>query len=144
MIPQAATALKLLSQRIMTRLVPDARTPYAMADGAMVGLLLGGLSAELEEGIERRLQDIEAMRVVFRLALVQLPAGALKEHINGLLAKKIRPLTLTAVNAVHDNCTRVLISLHELAETEVESYPGLAPVIWRYLEEQAQRHRLNI
>lgn len=143
MIPNTATALKLLARRIMSRLVPDARSTYAMSDGAMVTMLVSAMAEELESGIDKRIQDIEAMRQIFQLARA-VPDPRLRQQMAELLIRDIKPLTLTSVCRIHDDCTKVLIRLHEISEAQGDSGAELSNAIWRYLELHAARHALKI
>ena len=146
MIPLAPEALQMLSQRILAQLVPDAKSPYSASDGMLVGVLLGTLVNEMEEGIARRLNDIEAMKTVFRLAGEQLGAEALPEDLDALLALAPASMTMKDVNAVHDACTRRLIALHESVDTDEGSGPAriVNDAIWQYLDNHARRHALNL
>ena len=143
MIPNTSTALKLIARRIMTRLVPDARSAYAMSDGAMATMLLSALAEELETGIDKRIQDIEAMRLIFRSA-GNVPDPMLRQQMQELLVRDIKPLTLTSVCRTHDDCTKVLIHLHEISEAQGDNGAALSEAIWQYLELHATRHALKI
>ena len=65
MIPRAPEALRMLSQRMLAQLVPDAKSAYSMSDGMLLGMLLLGMVKELEDGIARRLVDIESTLPLF-------------------------------------------------------------------------------
>lgn len=143
MIPHAGSALAMLSQRILSHLVPNLATTYAMSDGAMTALLLQMLVAEVESGIERRLEDIEAMRAIFREAMDGLAVPQLPTDISTAVEQLPASMTLNDVNAVHDALTRVLIDLHARVDVDGSS-PDQINInrrIWSYLDESAERHK---
>jgi hypothetical protein len=146
MIPHAPAAIRMLSQRILTQIVPGLNSPYSMSDGAMTAMLLNGLAQEMEDGIARRLADIESMKVIFRRSLASLPAGAVPDDLAVVLESAPQDMSMSAVNAVHDAHSRVLIRLHEAVEVDnpSDAQRVLNLEIWTYLGEFANRHRLAI
>ena len=146
MIPSAPDALRMLSQRILSHLVPNAASTYAMSDGAMVGMLLTALAGELESGIERRLTDIDAMKAIFRLAAAQLDNAALPADLQAVLESGPASLTMSSVNETHDAHARVLIALHEVVDAAAagENERAINEAIWQYLGEHAGRNVLPI
>lgn len=137
MIPHADNALRMLSQRLMTQLLPDLKSAYSMSDGALIGLLINALADELAEGIERRLEDIDEMRVILRKA----GANLTPEEV-GTLDDELSSHTLGDVNARHDALTRVLISLHERCEQD-DALHDVEDEIWSYLHRTAKRHEIT-
>ena len=98
-------------------------------------MLLMALADEAESGIAKRLADISEMAVL-------LQQGGEKVDVPDLIANPTA-LTLTAVNEVHDACTRALISLH--ARIEASDPDGeLNRQIWDYLSTTHERHALSI
>lgn len=144
MIPRAPEALQMLSQRMLTQLVPDAKSNYSMSDGMLLGLLLGGLVNELDQGIERRLEDIRAMKAVFRSAQKSLDPDALPAGVEAILALEPESMTMKEVNSVHDAHTRWLIALHDHVDGEHGEAGKIDLAIWRYLGQHAVRHALDI
>jgi hypothetical protein len=51
MIPHTDGALRMLSQRLMTQLLPDLKSLYSLSDGALIGLLINAIADETAEGI---------------------------------------------------------------------------------------------
>lgn len=146
MIPLAPQALQMLSQRMLVQLVPDAKSEYSMSDGMLLGVLLGSLVNEMEQGIERRLADIRAMKALFEQAHAQLGPAALPAELDDVLASEPESMTMTDVNAVHDAHTRLLIALHAGVDTAAPGDPAdvVNRAIWQYLDTHAQRHALDI
>ena len=146
MIPRAPEALRMLSQRMLAQLVPDAKSAYSMSDGMLLGMLLLGMVKELEDGIARRLVDIESMKALFRLAREALDGGDLPAGLDEVLETTPATMSMTDVNAVHDAHSRVLITLHDAVDdaTGTEARQRVNHAIWRYLDEHAQRHALEI
>lgn len=144
MIPHAPEALRMLSQRMLTQLVPDAKTNYSMSDGMLLGLLLGGLVNELDQGIERRLEDIRAMKAVFRSAQQSLGADALPNGVEEILDLEPETMTMKDVNSVHDTHTGWLIALHDRVDGADGEAGKINHAIWRYLGQHAVRHALDI
>lgn len=143
MIPHAGDALAMLSQRILSHLVPNLATTYGMSDGAMTALLLQMLVAEMETGIDRRLEDVEAMRAILREAMDGLAVEQLPAEIATVVEQSPASMKLQDVNAVHDALTRVLIDLHARVDVDGPS-PEQINVnrrIWSYLDETAERHK---
>lgn len=146
MIPHAPAAIRMLSQRILTQIVPGLNSPYTMSDGAMTAMLLNGLAQEMEDGIARRLEDIESMKAIFRQSLASLPVGEVPDDLAVVLKSSPREMSMSGVNAVHDAHSRVLIHLHEAVEVKAPSaaQQELNLQIWTYLGEFANRHKLAI
>ncbi len=135
MIPFASQAIKDLSQKILTEVLPNLSSSYGASDTGMMAMLLLALADEAESGIARRLADISEMAAL-------LQQGGEKVDVPDLIANP-KALTLTAVNEVHDACTKALIALHtriEASETDVKLYQQ----IWDYLSTTHGRHALNI
>ncbi len=137
MIPKPGSALRMISGRLLSAVVPTAGTSFAMSDGAMSAMLLGALAAELEEGVARRLEDGEAM-------LALLGRGEQAGHIDLPARLPTEPVSmrLADVNAWHDALTAELIVLHERVEVSGDS--ALNEAIWEYLEATARRHALPL
>lgn len=134
MIPNTDTALRMLSQRLMTQLLPDLKSTYSMSDGMMVGLLMNAVADEMSEGIHRRMTDIDEMLAL--LADVPLDDSQ-RQILNGELAD----YRLASVNARHDQLTRLLIDVQTWAE-ESENR-DLQQQIWAYLRRHAERHQVT-
>lgn len=129
MIPQTDQALRYLAQRLMTQILPDLATSYSASDGMMIALLMNAVADELEAGIDRRFRDIHDMLAVLRAGGVD-PA-----------AEQPDSLTLTSVNALHDQLTRQLIALHTAAEEAGNE--TLTRAIWAYYGDAATRHAVT-
>ena len=136
MIPHTDDALRMLSQRLMTQLLPDLKSLYSLSDGALIGLLINAIADETAEGIQRRLDDIAEMKRLF-VAGDALLSSRDKEVISSDLSS----YRLADVNDHHDALTRVLVSLHE--KTENDKTEALNQSIWAYLRRHAQRHKIT-
>ena len=136
MIPHTDGALRMLSQRLMTQLLPDLKSLYSMSDGALIGLLINAIAAETAEGIQRRLDDIAEMKLIF-IAGEALLSSRDKEVISAELSS----YRLADVNDQHDALTRILISLHQ--KTEDKEIEALNQSIWAYLRRHSQRHKIT-
>ena len=136
MIPHTDDALRMLSQRLMTQLLPDLKSLYSLSDGALIGLLINAIADETAEGIQRRLDDIAEMKRLF-VAGDALLSSRDKEVISSDLSS----YRLADVNDHHDALTRVLVSLHE--KTENDKTAVLNQSIWAYLRRHTQRHKIT-
>lgn len=134
MIPFPDQSLRNLSQRLMVTLLPEFSSEYAVSDGASLGLLMNALADELAEGVQRRLDDIEEMKVI-------LGGCVTLEEERSILAADITSFTMKSVNDRHDELTRLLISWHEKSESE--DLLDLNESIWRYLHRHAARHAIK-
>lgn len=145
MIPHPASALTMLSGRLITQLLPDLKSEYSMSDGMLIGLLMNALANELGSGIDARTQDIKEMQQLFASAVSVLEADELPAALESSIDTKADNLTLDAVNDLHDSLTQVLIELHELVDNDSENdtYISLNKDIWGYLERHAQRHQIT-
>lgn len=145
MIPHPASALTMLSGRLMAQLLPDLKSNYSMSDGMLIGLLMNALADELESGIDTRMQDIDDMQQIFRTARDSVKSDVLPSDLESVLESQPARLTLEAVNELHDSLTRVLIELHELVDhtSADDAARSLNEEIWTYLDRQAQRHRIT-
>ncbi len=135
MIPYTDDSLRMLASRLLTQLLPELRSEYAMSDGALVGLLMMAIADEMGEGIERRLQDISQMQ-----RLIVDSGSELVTQESKLLASSPENYTLAAVNQLHDALTRLLIRVHEDAEDQLDV--RLQQQIWDYLRDTANRHKI--
>ena len=126
----------MLSQRLMTQLLPDLKTLYSLSDGALIGLLINAIADEVAEGIQRRLDDIAEMRLIFEAGAALLSSGD-KE----VLSAGLPSYRLSDVNDQHDALTRILVALHEKAEDKKMAV--LDQSIWAYLRRHAERHRIT-
>lgn len=136
MIPHADGALRMLSQRLMTQLLPDLKSLYSLSDGALIGLLINAIADETAEGIQRRLDDIGEMKIIFAAGEAQLSSRD-KQDINTELSS----YRLADVNDHHDALTRILVSLHQ--KTEDNDDETLNQAIWAYLRRHSQRHKIT-
>ena len=137
MIPHTDDALRMLSQRIMTQLLPDLSSMYSLSDGALVGLLMNAVADELEEGIDRRLNDIKEMQEIFSSA-----RGGLSPDEILIVDAEPDSMKLSAVDERHDALTRVLIALHSRSEQNV-AMTDVNHNIWRYLRRHTERHAIT-
>ena len=136
MIPHADGALRMLSQRLMTQLLPDLKSLYSLSDGALIGLLINAIADETAEGIQRRLDDIGEMKIIFAAGEALLSSRD-KQDIN----TELSAYRLADVNDHHDALTRILVSLHK--KTEDNDNETLNQAIWAYLRRHAQRHKIT-
>ncbi|MFT7245310.1 MAG: hypothetical protein ACI82A_002677 [Candidatus Azotimanducaceae bacterium] len=137
MIPYPASGLKMLAERVLGTVVPALGSKYAMSDTAMLAMLMVALADEMESGVARRLEDINAMSHLFQTSI---EAG-----IDVASADSIPTIrqTLSAVNEIHDAMTKQLIVLHAQVESSDDTIE-LNQAIWRYLQESAERHKLAL
>lgn len=145
MIPRPPDALRMLSQRILSHLVPDVQSSYGQSEGSYVGMLMLSLVKELESGIERRLADIRGMKDVFEQARGVLPASMLPDGLDAIIAAEPASLTMSDVNGVHDQLASRLIALHDAVDVAAPSdaQVRINNAIWAYLGEHAKRHALS-
>lgn len=135
MIPNTDHALRNLSQRLLTSLLPELGSEYAMADGMLLGMLMNAVADELAEGIERRLTDIKEMKEL--LGQCELTADE-----RPVLDRELPDYSLKSVNARHDELTRILIRCHEQVEAD-SSLEALNRAIWQYLWRHSNRHAIT-
>lgn len=137
MIPNTDDALRMLSQRLMTQLLPDLRSTYSLSDGALIGLLMNAIADETAEGINRRMKDIKELQQIFDSA-----AGLLNDGQKEDIANTLESYRLADVNKLHDAYTRVLIDLHSRCESD-ENLQTLNNQVWAYLQRHAERHTIH-
>jgi len=137
MIPNTDDALRMLSQRLMTQLLPDLSSTYSLSDGALIGLLMNAIADEIAEGINRRMVDIKEMQQIFDSAASLLNDGQKAE-----IANIVESYRLADVNQLHDAYTRVLIDVHSRCESD-ENLQKLNNQIWAYLQRHAARHSIQ-
>ncbi len=137
MIPHTDDALRMLAERLLTRLLPEIGSVYGQSDGMLVGLLMNAIADEVACGIDRRMQDIAGMQDLLLKGVAFHDAGDMTE-------RRPADYTLAAVNDLHDELTRHLIALHEALEESQEDAAGLLEAeIWRYLESMTGRHAIT-
>ena len=136
MIPHADGALRMLSQRLMTQLLPDLKSLYSLSDGALIGLLMNAIADETAEGIQRRLDDIGEMKLIFAEG-----EALLSSRDKEVISAELSSYKLADVNDHHDALTRILVSLHQ--KTEAKQIKALNQSIWDYLRRHSQRHQIT-
>lgn len=137
MIPYPASGLKMLAERVLGTVVPALGSKYIMSDTAMLAMLMLALAEEMESGVARRLEDIDAMSHLFQIAI---EAGI--DVSSAEIIPTIRQ-TLSGVNEIHDAMTKQLIVLHAQVESSEDTIE-LNHAIWSYLQENAERHQLAL
>lgn len=136
MIPFSSQAIRDLSQKLLGQILPNINSTYLMSDAAMMAMLMNALADEAESGVANRLADIQEMAILLEEAKnagIQLPD----------YQTSTEALTLTAVNQVHDLCTRALIDVHARVEDD-PAQTELNTRIWQYLNRTLERHALQI
>ena len=136
MIPHADDALRMLSQRLMTQLLPDLKSLYSLSDGALIGLLINAIADETAEGIQRRLDDIAEMKRIFIAG-----EALLSSKDREVTAAELSSYRLADGNDHHDALSRILVLLHEASENK--GFEALNQSIWTYLRRHTQRHKIT-
>lgn len=136
MIPHTDGALRMLSQRLMTQLLPDLKSLYSLSDGALIGLLINAIADETAEGIQRRLADIAEMKLIFVAGEALLSSK--DKEVSGA---EMSSYSLADVNDHHDALTRLLVLLHEASEDD--GFEALNQSIWTYLRRHTERHKIT-
>ncbi|MBQ76146.1 MAG: hypothetical protein CMQ20_14155 [Gammaproteobacteria bacterium] len=136
MIPNTDSALRMLSQRLMTQLLPDLKSEYSQSDGMLLGMLMMAIADEVATGIDTRMKDIADMKALLEQGRDYHDAGL-------LTVAEPASLSLKDVNQLHDDLTRHLIELHarvEIADSSEASQ--MLGDIWHYLEASTGRHAI--
>ena len=157
MIPYADKALGLLAGHLLGTVVPDLKSAYVQSDAALTAQLMAVLGAELAAGVERRMQDIKAMQALFVAVTPLLAGAALVARLQLLVGRQPTSLLLVDVNALHDELTAALITLHSYVDGTVDgtvdatadgsdgaaaSAAQVNGLVWAYLEAHAERHHI--
>lgn len=138
MIPNTDKALRMLSQRLMDRLLPDLDSLYYQSDGMVMGLLMEAIADEVATGIDRRMKDIADMKKL-------LLKGSHTHNADAAIGSDPLSLSLKDVNQLHDDLTRHLIELQIKVEQDGSREASeLNKDIWRYLETTAGRHLISV
>lgn len=108
-------------------------------------LLLEMLKKEFRNGIDNRYRDILAMQHLFSKCLPHMKG--LHQELSNLSERKISDFKFDVLNELHDECTRLLISVHErvenmLAEDNAD-VSDLNASIWEYYQQHFMRHKLT-
>jgi hypothetical protein len=146
MIPHTSKAVTFLAQRLLTHVLPDARTTFGAADAALLSLLVEMVGQDFERAAEARIDDLREMRTIFTTAraLGGLDA-ALAARIDAACAREISDLRIAALDAAHAAHCRALIDLHAWIETlDGADAARLDREIWAHLERHAERHRYDV
>ena len=137
MIPDTDDSLRLLSQRLMTQLLPDLKSEFNLSDGMLIGLLMNAIADEIAYGIDRRMKDITDMKIL-------LEKGSNFHDSGDATSAEPANLELQSINDLHDNLTRHLIKLQGFVEEQSsEEAIELGKQIWKYLETTAGRHAIT-
>ena len=138
MIPNTDKALRMLSQRLMDRLLPDLDSLYYQSDGMVMGLLMEAIADEVATGIDRRMKDIADMKKL-------LLKGSHTHNADAAIGSDPLSLSLKDVNQLHDDLTRHLIELQIKVEQDGSREASeLNKDIWLYLETTGERHLISV
>lgn len=160
MIPKAEEALSLLSKGLMTTLLSEPHSVYAISDVSFIALLLNTLGQEYNKGAEVRVRDIEEMQQLFKDAVAKVADAALNQNLVANLSEQSGSLQIADLNRFHDRCSLLLIELHLYVEEQMftvkqqnpDAVDGVAASwaescnsdIWDFLERQAERHKIDL
>ena len=130
MIPRPQQAIADLAIRLAMRVAPNTTDTFSAADAGLIAQLMLTVSQEFERSIDSRMSDIADMKTL----LADRPQG------EGYQDMQPASLSLTDVNAVHDEGMRRVIALHAWAEQHDEA---LNTEIWQYLRRHSERHKFD-
>lgn len=143
MKPDLSDILGKAALHLFTDVIPVAPESYAMGSTATIGMLLLFASQEAERGARIRVQENEAMRLLFARTVTVLPAGDLRTQLANAATSEDDDLSLSALNAANAELKADLIALHEFVETWDD--PRGAQIdaeIWRVLREATEARAL--
>lgn len=145
MRPDAPTTIANVVHRLGHATIPALSDNYAIADVALMNMLLMSAAHEAENGIANRLADCAEMRVLLRAGAVipSLPDALAATLAEGIARCTVDDFRLSAVDRHHDAATRALIDLHAHVETRDDAAArDLDGRIWQHLAARAARHAL--
>lgn len=139
MIPRLPQGVADLARKLATGIAPDTASRYAMANTAMIAMLLGAVAQESERAVAVRMTDVDEMRALFRGA--REAADAANAAGRRLFCERApASLRLSDVDALHAEGLRLVIDLHTWAE---DHDAALDHAIWDFLAAHTERHRID-
>jgi hypothetical protein len=136
--------VKFLSERMLSHVLPEQRTPFGGFDAALLGLLVEMVGQDFERAAHARLEDIREMRALFAEARPIAGDDALVARMADALARDLSDLRIARLDEVHALHSAVLIELHARIETLGAPAAQLDRRVWEHLERRADRHRYDV
>ena len=145
MKPDVDRTLQLVSERLMFELAPKLTDGYAQSTAQIMAMLLAAATEEWDRAAQRRSEENEAIREIFREALPLVVDPELRTHLEAELESVSESLRISALDRENDGLRRSLIRLHAHAE-ELEGAPAraLEERIWAELKESTERRKISI
>ena len=143
MKPDVQTVMMRSFERILTDIAPHLSSEYAVGSSSVIGLMMFQTATEFERAADIRVQENAAMRAIFADALEVLPAGSLRQRVEGASASSDQSFKISELDEANDALSALLIELQAHAETvDGPAARKLETQIWDELARAAAARRL--
>jgi hypothetical protein len=143
--PSPARLLELLTQNLLTEIMPAVAPAYRQASVATWGILVQILGEELERAAARRFEENGALRALFGEALATVADAGLASQLRAAAAGADTSLRISDLDAANRELRALLIALHAHVEgLDGEAARALDDAIWRELAASTERRRIAI
>lgn len=143
MKPDVQTVMMRSFERILTDIAPHLSSEYAVGSSSVIGLMMFQTATEFERAADIRVQENAAMRAIFADALEVLPAGSLRQRVEGASASSDPSFKISELDEANDALSALLIELQAHAETvDGPAARKLETQIWDELARAAAARRL--
>jgi len=144
MIPKVPRVLSGIAGSLVTRVMPEVRTPFGQQTTGLAAQLTSMIAQEWDRAAARLVDENTALIGIFDRALPLLPENSLRDRL--LEASSLVPgsdLRISALEAENDRLRALLIELHAAVEQiENDEARVLDSLIWDELRESTRRRHL--
>lgn len=145
MKPDVHVVLETMATKLMFELAPQMQPPFLQGTIGVTGILLSMLREEWDRAAQRRVEENEVLRRLFRDAAPHVGDAALADRLRAAAESREASLRIADLDAANDDLRRLLIELH----AHVEEQPGdqarrIEAEIWRELLASTERRRFTI
>jgi hypothetical protein len=143
--PDVHVFLETMAAKLMFEMAPQMQPPFLQGTISVVGLMLSMLREEWDRAAQRRVEENEALRALFRRAAPHIGGEDLRRRLLAAAASREASLRISDLDAANDALRRLLIEL----QAHVEERPGaearrLEAEIWQELVASTERRRFSI
>jgi hypothetical protein len=143
--PDVGVVLETVAAKLLFEMAPQMQPPFMQGTVTVLGLLLSMLREEWDRCAQRRVDENQAMRQLFRHALAHVGDDGLRRRLADAAEGADASVRLSDLDAANDGLRSLLIELH----AHVEEQPGAAAReveerIWQELLASTERRRLSL
>lgn len=145
MNPDVGVVLETVAAKLLFEMAPQMQPPFMQGTVTVLGLLLSMLREEWDRSAQRRVDENQAMRQLFRHALAHVGDERLRQRLAAASEAADASVRISDLDAANDALRSLLIDLQ--AYVEEQSDPAAREIetrIWQELLASTERRRLTL